>query len=456
MRRGSRVAWIGLAVIVVPLAVLAVGRWLWALVAHVPILYGEGTVAHAAILARDRFEYLTPPAGDQTLFVAANYPPLYFHLAALGDPFVTGRVLSVAATLAVALAIAMRARPAGVLVATAIAASWLASAPVAIWGAAIKPDLVALAFTVGAVLSVGRRPLLAGALIALAVWAKPTAGLPALALAAYLVTQGRVPLVRYLGGALASFAVAALLTVVPDAGMFEHVVTWNALAWHPEQVLLITVLGLVVAGAVVLVAVAGGALGGPLAAYALAALAIVVLGGREGATINYLLDLTAVAWLGVAGIAARLATGIAFPITLGAQTLFAIALLDPLGILPGRTITTGAWAPPARIDVVRAIPGRLLVEDAGLLVVDGRPVAVDDLFLWSRLEARGDFALGDRLLVAAKDGAFDAIVSETDLDHIATAPTYEQQRWDTALVTAILSRYRLDRERGGLFIYARR
>jgi hypothetical protein len=58
--------------------------------------------------------------------------------------------------------------------------------------------------------------------------------------------------------------------------------------------------------------------------------------------------------------------------------------------------------------------------------------------------------------VAAKDGAFDAIVSETDLDHIATAPTYEQQRWDTALVTAILSRYRLDRERGGLFIYARR
>ncbi|HYR93603.1 MAG TPA: hypothetical protein VEP48_05295 [Methylomirabilota bacterium] len=456
MRRGARVAWIGLAAIVVPLMAVAVGRWLWALFAHVPILYGEGAVAHAALLARDRLEYVTPAAGDQTLFVAANYPPLYFHLASVGDPFVTGRILSIAATVAVALAIAMRARPAGLLAATAIAASWIASAPVAIWGAAIKPDLVALAFTVGAVVTVGRRPLLAGALIALAVWAKPTAGLPALALAAYLVAQDRGALPRYLGGALASIAAAAVLTVIPDSGMLEHVVTWNALPWHPEQVLLISVLGLVVAGAVVLVSATGGALRGPLAAYAVAALGVVVFGGREGATINYLLDLTTVAWLGVAGIAPRLATGIAFPITLAAQTLFAIALLDPLGVLPGRAITTGAWAPPARIDVVRAIPGRLLVEDAGLLVVDGRAAAVDDIFLWSRLESRGDFALGDRLLVAARDGAFDAIVSETDLDHIATAPTYEQQRWDTALVTAVLSRYRLDREAGGLFIYARR
>ena len=30
----------------------------------------------------------------------------------------------------------------------------------------------------------------------------------------------------------------ALVTHLPDGAMYEHVVTWNQLAWHPDQALL--------------------------------------------------------------------------------------------------------------------------------------------------------------------------------------------------------------------------
>src|SRR5207248_891591 len=99
--------------------------------------------------------------------------------------FVAGRVVSIAATLFVAGGIAWRARPAGPLVAGAIALAWLGSVPVIEWGPALKPDLLALGLTVGAVMALDRaRPgsVLAGALLGLAVMAKPTALLPAVAM----------------------------------------------------------------------------------------------------------------------------------------------------------------------------------------------------------------------------------------------------------------------------------
>ena len=51
---------------------------------------------------------------------------MLFHLVGLGgDPFVTGRIFSIAATLFVAGAIAWRARPAGALVAATVTLAWL-------------------------------------------------------------------------------------------------------------------------------------------------------------------------------------------------------------------------------------------------------------------------------------------------------------------------------------------
>ena len=152
MPKRSR-AWWALLAATGPLALAAIAQWLWATSLRVPVLYGEGAVAHAAILAREHLEYAALAATSDPIFVAANYPPLYFQLAGIGDPFVTGRALSIAGTLFVAGAIAWTARAGGPVVALALATAWLASIPVTVWGPALKPDLIALALTVGGVLA---------------------------------------------------------------------------------------------------------------------------------------------------------------------------------------------------------------------------------------------------------------------------------------------------------------
>ena len=364
----------------------------------------------------------------------------------------TGRILSIAATLLVAGAIAYRARGAGWPVAIVLAAAWCATEPVAVWGPAIKPDLVALALMVGAVVAVDRRRItLAGALAALAIWAKPTEALPALSLIAFLALTDRPALLRGAAGGLVTLVVAALLTHAPDAAMFEHVWRWNQLEWHPDQAFLLAVVGLLIAG-VAFVALWVLRPRGALAAYAVGALGVVLLGGREGATVNYLLDILAATWLVLATAAPRIAASRVLPAALAVQLLAALALLDPLGILPGRAISTGAWESPDAARVVHDIRGAVFPEDSGVLVADGRPVAVDDLFLWSRLYDR----LGDtRIVDAVRGGAFDTVVSQVDLAHLDQAPLWEQQRWHPALVQAVLASYRLTGRRGELYLYER-
>lgn len=456
---GRSLGWWALLAATGPLAIVAIAHWLWATSLHAPVMYGEGAVAHAATLARDRLEYATLGPTSDLIFVAANYPPLYFQLAGIGDPFVTGRALSIAATLFVAGAIAWTARAGGTVVALSLATAWLAAIPVTVWGTALKPDLIALALTVGAVVALERgraNPILAGILVALAMSAKPTAALPAIALGVLLLLRDRGAAVRYIVAALATGVVVLVATGSADARMLEHVVSWNALPWRAEQAALLGVLGLIVFGVTIVSCAIRRRVGDAIGVYLLAAAGIVVLGGRDGATVNYLLDMTAAASLGIAMLAPLLRGSVRYPLAVAAQALIAVALLDPFGALPWRAITSGAWANQDRIAVVRAIPGDLLVEDAGLLVADGREARVDDLFLWSRLMERGDFPAGDRLLAAVREGGFDAIVSEADLARLSQAPLYERQRWHPALVTAVLDRYQLERETTGLFVYRRR
>ncbi|TMG38451.1 MAG: hypothetical protein E6H94_06545 [Chloroflexi bacterium] len=260
--RRALVAWSAYALVAWIIALAALARWLWAVTLDGPVIYGEGAVAHAAILARDRLEYTVGARfGDvPPLFTAANYPPLYFHLAGLGDPFLVGRAISIVATVAVAAAIGWRARTGGALVAGALAAAWLASFPVAVWGAAVKPDLVALALTVGAVLALSAPrladgPLVAGALLGLAVTAKPTAGLPALALAVAIVMRGDpLGFLRYVAAGVGAALAVGFATRLPDKAMYLHVVDWNALAWTPEQAVLLVLVAILTIGVPVLFA----------------------------------------------------------------------------------------------------------------------------------------------------------------------------------------------------------
>jgi len=350
------------------------------------------------------------------------------------------------------------ATPAGIpAIAATLAACWLACVPVAVWAPAVKPDLVAIAFTVGAVLAAHarRRAGLAGVLIVLAVWSKPTAALPALALAIYLARGEPRKLVRYVVGLVATSAGMSVLAWSDPRLMFEHVVTWNALPWHADRAVLLAILFVIVFGIPSLLYALARPAAAP-AAYFVAAIGIVLLGGREGASLNYVLDLVAATVVGLALIADRLPRPRFYALGIALQLVIALVLVDPFGLGSGRAINTGAWEPPARLSVVHGIAGDLLVEDSGLLVADGRSPRVDDLFLWSRLMERGSFLAGERLIAAVRTGEFDAVVSEVDLAGISTAPTYERERWHPSLVEAVLGRYRLSRQAEGLYVYERR
>jgi hypothetical protein len=459
MRSRATVAWAAYLVLAAGLALYALTQWLSALWNRVPVLYGEGAVANAARLARDGIAYLDP---DPSRFVAANYPPLYFHLASIVDPFITGRVASIAATLAVAGMVFVSARPAGRLVAAALTAGWLALAPVMIWGPALKPDLVALALTVLAVVLLDRRRELApiaGFALVFAALTKPTALLPAAALVAWLAWSDRTTLVRCGFGAAVA-VVAAAITVYMDSvpDVWRHVVTWNALAWSPDQAVSVAVIGVVVIGVPLGMAALTRGFSGARAAYLAGALAIVVLAGREGATINYLLDLTVATALSLSAVAPRFRVGALLPALAIAQLVLGTAIVDPLRVVPGRVPLTGAWGDPSRVTIIapelaRGVP--LLVEDSGLVLARGVAPTVDDLFLWSRLVERGTI---DALPIVNQvtSARFGAIVSEADLEHLDLAPGFERQRWTDVLARAVLARYRLDRHEGPLWIYVPR
>jgi len=456
MRSRATLAWAGYLVPAAALALYALAQWLLALASRNAVLYGEGAVANAARLARDGIAYLDP---DPSRFVAANYPPLYFHLASIGDPFISGRIASIAATLLVAALVFITARPGGVLAASALGAGWLALAPVMIWGPAVKPDLVALALTAIAVVVLDRRRDLtpiAGFAIVFAALAKPTALLPAAALFAWLAWSDRAALVRFGFGAAVAVVAAAVtiyLDSVPD--VWRHVVTWNALSWSLDQALSIAVIGVAVVGLALGIAAFTRGLAGARAAYVAGALGIVVLGGREGATINYLLDLTVAIMLSIAAVAPRLRSNVLVPLALLAELVIGTLVLDPLRVVPGRVPTTGAWSDQLRGGTIALhfrVDGRFLVEDSGLLARSGIPPVVDDLFLWSRLVERGIID-ADPIVSQVREGRIDSVIAQADLERLDAAPGFERQRWAGTLMRAVLDRYRLAQQVGDLWIY---
>ena len=464
----AALAWRVYAIVALALALLGIGHWIWAVSLAGPVMYGEGAVAHAALLARDGVEYAAgaffgDASAPRPIFTAANYPPLYFSLASFGDPFVTGRIESIIATLFVAGAIAWRARPAGALVAGTLALAWLGSVPVLQWGAAVKPDLVALALTVAAVTALdARRPhhMTAGAFLALAVFAKPTALLPALAILVFVVIRSRSQVWRGLATAAAVGVVGASLSGLLTKTAIVHVVSWNALPWSLALLAPLLLLALVVLAVAIVTLIVTRPSTTVVTAYLVGALGVLLLGGREGATINYMLDLSAAVALGIAGRAPRLATSTAYPVASILGAAVAILLVNPFGIVPGRGAGPGAWGDPARIGAVGQIPGTLLVEDSGLLVANGREPIVDDLFLWSRNRARQwsgegfSFLEGDRLLNAIRNGEFDGVVTEVDLSRLDEIDGFERQRWWPELAKAVLDRYpSVSRASGGLFVY---
>ncbi len=443
----ASIGWTILAVVAVIAAAISLARWLALLVTGVPSGYGEGAVAHAAaILARGGDPYAAEAPGT---FVSANYPPLAYVVAALGSslgPFTLLRVVGVVALCAVALVAGWRARTRPVA-AVAIGASFLALSPVAAWGASARADVLAVAGVALAIAALSpdpRRLALAGILGALAVAAKPTAAVPLAAVLVWLAWRERGVAVRFaiaLGVAgLAALAVA--LARFDAAGLWRHVVTYNALPYDGGHAVLLLGLAALLLGAFAWAAWVAG--DGRMRAYLAGGIAVVALGGHAGATFNYLLDVAAASSLALAPLASR-----------GGRI---VAVMTGQLIATTALTVAGPLAPPsvdalrARVDAVRTLPaGAVLAEDSGPLLAAGREPIVDDAYQWARLVAAGRVV--DDVTPRVRDARFAAVVADIPLEDVARASEVERERWPAELANAVLARYRLERHEGGLWVY---
>ncbi len=445
----SRLAWGSLASVAAVLALASLVRWSSAVSADMPALYGEGAVVHAGqLIARGVDPYGTPADGT---FVAANYPPLGYALVALLTPlgmFTPYRVVSIVATLAIAALVAWRARRAP-LVGAALALSFIALFPLEIWGPAVKPDLLAVALTAFAVVRAGpswRHAALGGALAALAIAAKPTAAVPVAAVAAYLMWRERRTGVRL---AISAAATLGLLVAIAPArfslsGLFTHVVTWNALPYSFAQTGLLAAAGLLTLGAFAVLAASRA--DGRMRAYVVGAALVVLLGGREGATINYLLDLAAAS---LVALAPSLTTGPpVVALALAGQLLVSVAA-DWNGVFAPHDLALAR----ARVTLSADLDGGAahLAEDSGVLLANGIEPVVDDLFLWSRVVARG--AIADTITPRVERGEFASVIADVPLDRV---DAYERLRWPPDLVRAVLDGYTLARSAPGYYRYTPR
>ncbi|MGH2449869.1 MAG: hypothetical protein ACRDGE_01100 [Candidatus Limnocylindria bacterium] len=423
-------------------------EWAQIVVSGVPTGYGEGAVAHAGqILARGGDPYGPESPGS---FVSANYPPLAYAVGAAGawlGPFTGLRIVNVVACCAVALLAGWRARSSPA-VAVAIGASFLALYPVAAWGSGARVDQIAVACTAFAVVIASadpRRAALAGVFGALAMAAKPTAVVPLLAVLAYFAWRERAVAVRF-GAALTIASIAVLAVVLArfdPAGLWRHLVTYNAFPYDVRNPVFLVLLGILLMGALVGIALYVG--DGRMRAYLVGALGVVALGGHEGATFNYLLDLAAASCVALAPLAAR-PPGRA-PALIAAQ-LVATLILTTMGPLAPPSLATLS----ARVEAARDLPqGAVYAEDSGVLIAANREPVIDDTYVWARLVALG--VRQDDVTPRIRDGAFAAVVSDVDLERLEEAPVFEQQRWPPQLTAAVLERYRLDRHDRTLWIY---
>ena len=448
----SRFLWAVYAAIAAALASFTLVQWWSALSFEGPMVYGEGAVVNAGLLIARGLDPYGPPAAG--VFVGANYPPLAYLVVAIGSAFgdfLPLRAVNVLAALAIAIAIAWRAR-ASRLTALALASSFLALFPVLTWAPVARVDMLAVAFTAFAILLAAptwRRALPAGALASLALYTKPTALLPLVAVLLYLAWREQRTAARVAVAFTASSVLLVAFTFerFEMQGIITHVIRWNALPFAPSIAALLLLVGVVTLGAFALLGARSA--DGRMRAYVIGAVLVVILGGREGSTVNYLLDVAAASCL---ALASRVrADTPRVPLTLAAQlavgaAMIATAVLQPTDLAASRRQVTLAE------DLPRA--ATILAEDSGVLLANGITPVVDDLFLWSRLVAAGSIA--DEVTPRVRQAAFDFVIADVPLDALDRATEFERLRWPPALVRAVLDAYRLDVGVPGHFRYVPR
>jgi len=431
-------AWTVLLVSAIAIALPSLAYWIGTVTSPWPVLFGDGAAAHAgALVARGINPYGPERPGT---FVAANYPPLAYLVAAAGEglgPFVGLRVASLLATLATAglVALLARSRP---LAAAALAVAYLATFPVRSWAAEHRPDdLAVLCAAVMAVVAgpSWRRAIAAGVFGALAIAAKQSAVLPVAAILLYLVLRERETGRRVGIASATTIAVLAVAFGVAfgPANLVDHLIDRNALAFSMADAVALSAVAVISLGAFIVLGLTRGT--GRMRAYVAGAVAVALLAGKDGASVNYHLDLAAASTLAIASAPTVLSARVPMLLTFQLLLVVGVATLGPLR--PG----TGTVGPPDPGAVAILDPAaHHLVEDSGVLVAAGIEPDVDELFIWSRLVELGRRV--DDVTPRVERAEFATIVASVPLDQV-DAYSIQRERWPPRLVAAVLRRYQL-------------
>ena len=443
-------AWVAPTTLALVLALRCLSDVVVAVMSNISLADGEGAVVHAGqLLARG----VDPYSLDLPGFVSADYPPLAYAVTALGvavGPFFGLRLANLLCALVVVAIIAWEAREDRV-VAVMLGASFLALYPVALWLPAARVDILSTALTLAAVQALRRHsaPLLFGVLATLAVLAKPTSALVIGTVLVYELwrepRRAVRPLVSLAAVAVVSLAILALRFDL--RGLYTHLIVYNVLPYDVRTVALLFVVASILLGPFIVLAFRTA--DGSGRAYLVGAVLVALLVGRQGSSLNYLLDLSAACCLALAPIArTRLRWG---PAMITGELVATLVLS-----------TTGPFAlgdlavHRAQFELVARLPssGMYFAEDSGLLISAGIEPFVDDTFDWAQRVAKGQHI--DEVTPLVERGAFDAIIAEAPLETIATGPDFRRARWPANLVEAVLGHYVLDASTAGAYRYVPR
>jgi len=414
--------------------------------------YGEGIVLQQA-------QMMTGPRAYGSIteapFIVFHYPPVY-HLAVRAvvavsggaDPVEAARLVSLLAALVVAAALAslaISAAPAGRwswLAGASAALAFLGTVSVELWLPLARVDMLSLAFTMGGLAVAARaassRSMILGAvlLFVLGVFTKQTSlAAPAAAVAVLLASDRRRGIEAILVGLAVSLLLLGVAQRLTDGGFLRHVVAYNVNRFEFLRLLLLiqpVAMQLPTLAAIAFGLMAGGATGdrgifaglredrrrrarAMLVVHFTLTSAMLVLMGKSGSSVNYLLE-WACSGAALAGVAVGRAVdalrngGTGFRAgRLGIVTMAAALAIQPFLLPPAgaRTQPMVAQVPHVAPTLIAAIreSGRSVISDDMVAVLRaGQPVLWEPA-IFAELASLGRWDEA-AIVSAIRDGAF--------------------------------------------------
>ncbi len=417
-----------------------------------------GCVWAARLWAAGQPLYVEPHGPLPPIF---NYPPLYALILRLLDsathPFLAGRLVSLAAVLAMAsMAAILARRGSGSRIAWIAAAVFLIVPETARLGALVRVDALAsalslVALVVGAAGSPSPRRLALAALLGVAAWmTKQTAIAGPLALGLWLLSSDRRNALEF-GSmyAAALIVVIALCEWASDGVFLQNVLgfsvtpfAWGRLAYFAAQYVRQDT-------APHLLVLAGFALAfasrredgrvAPLAIYAAVTGASLVALGKEGSSHLYMFEFHAACAVGVAVGLERARSRLGSRgITIVAVVMTLLVLASIPSVIPTRNVPSTDGPDRMLVEALRARPGPAILENAGYALVagSGAPDLVNP-YLAHKLFARGLFDESTHLeRVASRRYALIVLESPPNAPSVVT-----RERFSDEFLRAIAENY---------------